>query len=165
MSEPISFKSKIDTWLLVVLLTAVAACVLGAAHVYSIAAEGEMGRLWFLAVLLIALCAVGAALPLWLLVGTRYTLTDTDLDVRSGPFRWTIPLDGIEQITATREMRSSPAMSLDRLKIRYGGGKRSTMISPEHKDVFLRSLESRRNSEADKPAARAAMGANPDRQT
>ncbi len=60
-----------------------------------------------------------AAFVLWVLYGTRYTLTDKALTVQSGPFRWVIDLEAISEITPTRNPLSSPACSLDRLHIRY----------------------------------------------
>ncbi len=38
----------------------------------------------------------------WLLQSTYYVVGETDLVIRSGPFRWTVPLDGIDEITPSR---------------------------------------------------------------
>jgi hypothetical protein len=78
-----------------------------------------------------------------LLLTTRYTIDDTFLRVRSGPFRWTIPIRDIRLITPTRDVTSSPALSLDRLRIEYSGG-RVLLVSPREKDMFLRDLQDRR---------------------
>jgi len=65
--------------------------------------------------------------------------------VRSGPFRWRVPIADIVRITPTTNALSSPALSLDRLRIEYGRGS-AIMISPRDKDQFLRDLEEfRRN--------------------
>ncbi len=82
---------------------------------------------------------------IWLLAGTRYTLTDSDLRVRCGPFRWRVALAEILSVTPTRNPLSSPAPSLDRLCIEYGSGK-SIMISPKDKEAFLDELELRRGA-------------------
>jgi hypothetical protein len=58
-----------------------------------------------------------SAFPLWILGSTSYTLTSSHLLVRSGPFRWLIPLDSIQSIMPTRDPLSSPALSIDRLRI------------------------------------------------
>ena len=91
---------------------------------------------------LLILGPVGVGLPLWTLLTTRYTIDGTSLHVRSGPFRWTIPLRDIRSITPTRDLGSSPALSLDRLRIEYGGG-RVLLVSPREKDTFLRDLQDR----------------------
>jgi len=101
----------------------------------------------WLVVVLAAAILIGAALPAWLLMATHYTLEDTELRVRSGPFRWSVPIREITAITPTRNPLSSPALSLDRLRIDYGRG-RSLMISPADKDGFLRELERRRKTAA-----------------
>ena len=46
-------------------------------------------------------------------------ITDTDLVVRSGPFHWTIPLRSVRSVVPTRNPLSSPAVSLDRLRIEH----------------------------------------------
>lgn len=82
-------------------------------------------------------------MPLWVLTSTRYTLTATDLHVASGPFRWSVPLRDVRAVTPTRNPLSSPALSLDRLRIDYGR-RRWLMISPIDKEGLVRELEARR---------------------
>lgn len=91
------------------------------------------------------LFALAIAFMLWTLLNTGYTLDARTLYVRSGPFRWTIALEQIHSVTATRDTRSGPALSFDRLRIDYGSG-RSMLISPRDKDAFLRDLEHRRSA-------------------
>lgn len=79
---------------------------------------------------------------LWCLLATHYTIDANNLTVRSGPMRWVIALSQIESITPTRDARSGPALSLDRLRICYGGG-RQVLISPQDKEAFIRDLERR----------------------
>lgn len=67
---------------------------------------------------------------------------DRELLVRSGPFRWRIAIDGIESIRPSRSPLSSPALSLDRLEITYGGGRR-LLISPEDREGFLEAIVAR----------------------
>jgi len=94
---------------------------------------------------------------MWTLLGTSYTLDATMLQVRCGPFRWRIALDEIHSVTATRDSRSGPALSLDRLRIDYGSG-RSMLISPRDQQAFLRDLEHRRRGPG-AGAPRAAISA------
>ena len=49
-------------------------------------------------------------------------------------------LNGIDSITPTRSPWSSPACSLDRLKIVYGISQQSIMISPADKSGFLSAI-------------------------
>lgn len=77
---------------------------------------------------------------MWVLYGTRYTLTEGKLIVQSGPFRWVIELDSITEVFPTRNPLSSPACSLDRLHIRYRPSRQGIMISPQDKAVFLQDL-------------------------
>lgn len=52
-------------------------------------------------------------------------------------------LEDIERVSRTSNPLSSPALSLKRLRIEYGGG-RSEMMSPDDEEAFLRELEIRR---------------------
>ena len=74
---------------------------------------------------------------------TYYTVSDSDLRVVSGPFKWTIPLAEINDITPSRNPLSSPALSIDRLKISYGK-KKFILVSPSDKGAFIRSIEQAR---------------------
>ena len=84
----------------------------------------------------IIIALIGFAIPLWLLLATTYEIDDETLRVRSGPFRWLIPLDEIERVEETRSALSAPALSLDRIRIVYGSGK-SIMVSPQNKEDFI----------------------------
>ena len=79
------------------------------------------------------------ALLVWLLVGTHYTVDRGTLRIVSGPFRWKVPVDQIMSVEATKSLLSSPALSLDRLRIRYGN-RRRIMISPADKAGFLEAI-------------------------
>ena len=132
-----SYATKKDGWL-VALLWAAVLVMLGAAWNLWNAPLPFAFRL-FMSVLL----ALSAAFVLWVLYGTRYTLTDSALVIRSGPFGWLLPLDSITEVFPTRNPVSSPACSLDRLHIRYGTGRSDLMISPEDKASFLQDLAAR----------------------
>ena len=76
----------------------------------------------------------------------HYTLEGRNLIVRSGPFRWTIDVDeitGVEKASGFMMARSSPALSLDRLRIEYGRGA-SVMVSPRDRAGFMRAIEAAR---------------------
>ena len=80
------------------------------------------------------------ALMLWMLYGTGYTVTRDLLLIRCGPFSFRVPLNQIISITPTRNPLSSPACSLDRLKVVYGDSPKSIMISPADKSEFLSAI-------------------------
>lgn len=89
------------------------------------------------------IACVGAGLPLWVLLDTRYVVDATHLRIRSGPFRWTVPIAGIVRIAPTSNPLSSPALSLDRLCLEYGRGA-SVMVSPRDRAGFMRAIEAAR---------------------
>ena len=130
------YTSKIDTWLALVLIGAGVACLI--AFVFAL----RTGSASAIAATLPALI-IGAGLPIWLMTSTTYTLSNTTLFVKSGPFKWQVPIEQITSITPTSNQLSSPALSLDRLRIDYGRGL-SIMISPKDKMQFIIDLEARR---------------------
>jgi len=92
--------------------------------------------------LAIALVVVMLAFFIWLYLSTRYTITSQSLLVKSGPFSWVVPLREITGIEPTRNAASSPALSLDRLLIRYGDGD-ELMVSPADKVGFMTAIKQR----------------------
>ena len=135
--ERLTFASKIDGWLLVVLLGSALACLFAASSMML----SQMAGPWWIAALIVV---VGCVLPVWLLVATNYVLTATTLDIRSGPFKWQVSIAEVTNVSPTRNPVSSPALSLDRIRIDYGD-RRSILISPQEKDRFVRELEQRRS--------------------
>jgi hypothetical protein len=91
------------------------------------------------AVIATILVIVAFALIASLFFGTYYRIDGATLIVRSGPFRWDVPIRQIESITPTHNPQSAPAPSLDRLRIDYGG--RTIMVSPKEKEAFVRALQ------------------------
>ncbi|MCZ2156874.1 MAG: PH domain-containing protein [Bryobacterales bacterium] len=82
-----------------------------------------------------------------MLASTYYVFEGGILRVRCGPLRWSIPLDHIHRVEPSRNSRSSPALSLDRLRIDYGCGK-FVLVSPEDKEGFLREINARRSNKS-----------------
>lgn len=136
MSQPVTFKSRIDTWVLVSILLLISIAVLAIDAVLGIDAAWR----W----LLVAVIAVaGGLLPLWILTFTRYELGDQELKVRCGPFTWVVPIHQISAVSRTKSAARGPALSTSRLRVDYGNGQ-SVLISPDNRDIFVRSLEARR---------------------
>jgi hypothetical protein len=130
------FPSKVDAWLAAVLAVSI---VVALGAVVQVLVSDEPAAWWIAALLL----GAGVALPLWVLLGTRYHLDAGALHVRSGPFKWRIPVESITSITPTKDPRSGPALSLSRLRVDYANGK-SLLVSPRDEERFLRALESAR---------------------
>jgi hypothetical protein len=73
---------------------------------------------------------------------TYYTISGDTLDVKSGfIIHTTIDINTITKITATRNMLSAPALSLDRLEIFYNKYD-SVLISPDDQAGFIAQLKS-----------------------
>lgn len=132
-----TFRSKVDAWLGAVMI---GSAVLSSAVALVLLVQGVPGGV----LLAVAIAVTGAILPLCILVDTQYVLDDRILLIRSGPFRWRIPLNEIKSIKPTRNPLSSPALSLDRLRIVYGKN-RSCMVSPSDREGFIREIERRAN--------------------
>ena len=90
----------------------------------------------------IGVLAVGIGLPLWFLYTPQYLVEDEVLKIQSGPLKWTIPITSISQVVETSNPRSSPALSLRRLKITYGESK-TIMVSPKDHEGFLEAIGQR----------------------
>jgi hypothetical protein len=131
----VTFRSKVDWWLATVLLAAATASLIAVAMVAKL-----QSPLAALAVSPLLLLTVG--LPMWVLWATCYGIDGSDLHIRSGPFAWRVPLRDIQAITPTRNPLSSPALSLDRLRLDVAG-KRSIMVSPRDKQRFIAELRKR----------------------
>jgi hypothetical protein len=129
------FRSKVDLWLVALI---VGVPVLVIEFMLEDAGIGDQTA----DLLAIALVMVVLAFFLWLYLSTRYTITSQSLLVKSGPFSWVVPLREITAIEPTRNAASSPALSLDRLLIRYGGGD-ELMISPSDKAGFMTAIKQR----------------------
>ena len=82
-----------------------------------------------------------SALMVWILSGTYYIVKADNLFVHAGPFRRTVPLGSISRLRATRNPRQAPALSLDRIEVRYDS--RQILVSPRDKPRFVRAIVAR----------------------
>ncbi len=132
------YRSKIDAWYIGLFF--LVATVMIAGVIVAWLTEGTLRSVQGSA---IALGVIGFVA--WVTFGTSYTLDDHELLVRSGPVFRRIDvrtITSMEQARGYERFRSSPALSLDRLKITYGAGK-AVLISPAGRDRFLADLKSR----------------------
>lgn len=132
------YRSKIDWWLGLILAFAVVA-MMGAGVALLVSPPPGASQVRWVSLLTFLMAAFTA----WLPFSTSYTITSTDLLVRAAFFRWRIPLDQIVEVFPTHNPLSSPALSLDRLRVNYkrpSGRTWWVMISPKEKDHFLDDL-------------------------
>ncbi len=129
-----TYPSKRDGWIVAALWAGVGGLLAAAVGILStpMVAVGQL--------MLVALCTVMAGVCVWVLNSTVYTLTSVSLVIRSGPMRITVPLNAIVEVCPTRNPLSAPALSLDRLRVKYKGAKRVVLISPADKARFLENL-------------------------
>lgn len=137
------FRSKVDLWLVIV---AVAVPIVMLEFILDGLNTPE--KFAELTALVIVLAVLG--IFAWLYFSTRYTISGDFLLVKAGPFTWMIPIEDISSVEPTRNPMSSPALSLDRLLIRYGQSA-ELMISPKDKSGFMAELKKHL-----KPSASAA---------
>ncbi len=128
------YPSKIDWWIALLLVLGPAVCALTARTVW-VSVPGHA------ALVALAPLAIMAVIYATLVFPIRYGIDDTTLVVRFGVVRLRIPLADITEVMPTRNPLSSPAMSLDRLSIRYRD--KRVMISPADKAGFLDELARR----------------------
>ena len=127
------FKSKIDGWILILLVVVLVV----QAYVFFSVLFGMAplsAKSTMTATTLLVFFLVGS-----ILIRTHYTIADGSLKIVCGPFWRTIPLGSIRSVRTTRNPLSSPALSLDRLRIEYENGG-SVMISPDDKIKFMQAL-------------------------
>jgi hypothetical protein len=128
------FKSKVDAWL--IWLTLGPVLVVFGVLISSAARAGQLSDPRFLNVIAVMII-LGAFVGL-LFRSTRYRIEDGVLLIRCGIFRWRVLIRTITSVTPTRSSASSPALSLDRLRVEYDG--REILVSPRDKAGFIRAL-------------------------
>jgi hypothetical protein len=132
------YRSKVDWWI-GLLLTIVLVAMVGNGIGLLISPQPNASHARWVALVMFLMAAFTASLAL----STCYTITSADLLVKAAFFRWRIPLNQIVEVFPTHNPLSSPALSLDRLRVNYkrpSGRAVWIMISPKFKDEFLNDL-------------------------
>jgi hypothetical protein len=135
------FRSKVDTWILALIALPIGlTTLLGAGIAIS---QRDPNAFWLLGsgpflcgfILLVAW-------PMDYDLDARGADGEPQMLIRSGLFRFRVPIEGIRSVKRTSNPLSSPAWSLDRLWIDYVKGKSRTfvMISPDQQSAFLDEL-------------------------
>lgn len=127
------FRSKVDSWLALILVAAVAV------QIWALVALVRANPSALITGVSILIMAAGILLIASILMRTYYTVADGVLEIVSGIFRWSIPIVDITKVTTSSSPVSSPALSLDRLRIDYRVHKH-ILVSPQDKAGFLRAI-------------------------
>ena len=135
--QKMRYRSKKDTWL-VVLLCSVVLLLFALGVLYLLLPGIPRGTAWLVLILGIAMGAFFLAL----MTTTYYQITPAALVVHSVGLHREIPLGTIRQVFPTRNPLTGPALSLDRLQVDYSidGQARFALISPEDKLSFMQDL-------------------------
>jgi hypothetical protein len=138
-----------DWWLVGLLSVVTAALLVGGGTLVGVAVvSGQYPALIPGTMLLL----VGSML-LWVILGTSYEITDASLLLRCGPFRWTVPLDAIEDVVPAgwsgggSVIEWNLSLSVRGLRVRYrkksGGLSWPIRIAPRDRAGFLLELAER----------------------
>ncbi len=130
MANP-RFRSKVDTWLAVVLTLALLTTIATPIALY--AAGDPQAWTGLVAVAFVLLIVGGLLFPLY------YELEDEALLIRSGLVRTRVRYAEIERVVPSRSWLSAPALSLDRMHV-DAGNPLGPLISPADEDGFLTAL-------------------------
>jgi Bacterial PH domain len=134
-----AFSSKRDGWLTVILA---GTFVILVAALVPLLMRMTDPRSWTGIAIGLAMLALLASVSF----GTRYVVDGGALRIRCGPFRWTIALADVVDVSPTDDPSSAPALSLDRLLIRYRRGAeiREILVSPEDREGFVAAVSAPR---------------------
>lgn len=128
------FKSKVDWWVPAVVVFTVVMCFIG---------PGLEGDWWAGAVL----AAILLALEILMFAGVKYQIKGNMLGIRNF-FRWSwFPIDKIAEVKRQKSVLAAPALSFDRLAIKFSDKTilKSSMpleISPKDVSGFIAMLKS-----------------------
>jgi hypothetical protein len=129
-----TYRSQVDAWLIPVLL--LPPLVSAGLTARALVTGNDPELTWSLLALgVVVLIYGGLVFPM------RYVVGEGRLEIRSGLHRQRVPLAGIQQVRPTRNPLSAPALSLNRLEVRWGPGLfQAVLISPTPRDEFLAQL-------------------------
>lgn len=129
-----NFKTRVDTWLIVVLVAPMLLVVALGIYLFP-QFPSEALLCWGTLLFSMAIIAI-VGFP------CHYTLEGDHLLIRSGVVRYRIPYTTITQVEKSNSIWSGPAWSLQRVKISYGDRK-FILVSPQDRDGFIQALQTR----------------------
>lgn len=130
------FNSKVDWWILLILMIVTVFLVnqiIASSASYSLNENIQYMILYSFFIFFI-----------WMPVfNTNYTIDKGKLVIKCVFIKWVIDINSINRIEETINPFSAPALSLHRLKIYYikNDEIKTILISPRHKESFLKSLQ------------------------
>ena len=130
------FHTKIDWWILGFLIAMTGLLI---QLLYTMYAKGTMVEYpEHTAVYILTIAVIW-----WPVFNTRYIIENEALIIHSLFLKWHIPLANIQNISKTNNSISSPALSLDRLKIEYmkDGKIKQVLVSPRDQQAFRQAVE------------------------
>lgn len=128
------FESKRDGWILAVAILVPVLALAVISTQWYLSRRDVRGPLAGAVIVVLAIIVfVG-----WLFRTTYYVIEGDVLVIRSAFLTWRIPIRDITAVTPTRNPLSSPALSLDRLRIDYGT--RFILVSPAERQRFVDAL-------------------------
>ncbi|MFL6260908.1 MAG: PH domain-containing protein [Thermoanaerobaculia bacterium] len=132
-SSTLVFPSKVDWWIATFMLLPAGASVvvMGSA----LLSNPPIPAIF----LVVGIEALILGIIVGTLISTRYEVTGREVIARSGLFQWRVAIDEIDSIRPSRSLIKSPALSLDRLEIRYGN-RRRLLVSPKDREGFLEAV-------------------------
>jgi len=131
------YPSKRDWWLVLIIWVTIGMTIFAGVK----AAQSAFASMAGLAFVL--LCAAVVLGLLSVLYATYYVISGDRLTAHCGPFKSSVLLQNIEEVVPSHNPLSSPALSLDRLHVRYRGSMFGLLISPRDKQGFLAELVAR----------------------
>ena len=134
--------SKIDVWLIAALLISVVLVIFTNVHA-AISLKRRYGI--FATTFPVMLTCIIITFMGYAVLGIKYTVSDEMVTIRTGFKDESIPLVKISRIEASNDTASSPALSLDRLKITYNDvhGASEILISPSNRITFCKDIFAR----------------------
>ncbi|WP_174558251.1 PH domain-containing protein [Acinetobacter bouvetii] len=129
------FRSKIDWWVLGFVIA------MSGLLIQLIITQYYKGT-WEQNLLYVLVYALTVMLIWWPLLNTRYVIDQEYLTIHSLFLTWKIKRSDIQKVSTTSNSVSSPALSLDRLKIDYlkAGSNTFVLVSPKDQSGFIQAL-------------------------
>ncbi len=125
------YKSRVDNWFKVVCIALIVAFIGSIILCYNVT--------WVL-IVDVVLMGLGIILIIDMWLHTDYTIKGDRLHIRCGLlFRMNLPVSKISEISHRSTILSSPALSADRIGLKYGR-RNWVYVSPEDQDDFIATL-------------------------
>ncbi len=130
------FTSKVDLWILV-LFVIITLTTLSYSYTYYKKSDLSLMQIIFYLILPVIFTLTLIWLPFFKI---KYILTPEQLTIDSGFSNTLIPIKNIVKLNKTNSLLSSPALSLDRIKVTYldaNSKQKDIIISPKDSDKFI----------------------------